>query len=561
VGFCTAIGDIVGSRKWRGKILSLILLQRRAGRPGKLIFVTLSTFMFSFLFELVWSVPGHAQHLPDQCLDNLPTPTPIPPSHRVVQLVNCTYATLLGAANAAGHAGKPLTSVLPRENTWVMGPLGSGRNVLTIDIPVEWEDTREEGSVAPRLWARTGCRYDIESDRAQCETGGCGGKYDCSKAQLGASVGTTISEWTFYQPVSSGGISYFKDSPDISVVDGANLNMDIQPVGSSPTDPFDALGGHDIQWLAENYPLTKHGQDLRDQCLASFALKRSDLMEVPTAKGFPLYGFVIMDDSKQPVGGDRTIACFSNCGRYAFPAVPTGGASCDDSDKNSICYRWKSFCTAAPASTYTKKCTKDSDCPYGLACWDNPGSTVDHTCQGRAFIKNQTCSPNVCTFPYNYVDPKTGIQYKSTQPPFGHCTDITSDPDACIGDDTIHQVMPKAYSWANDPQVYGGDAPLYRVIFAPGNTLVPITEAGPIPVCSTLPSIYGYSDQYGGPGSGTKPCDIPVNQQGAIFAVAHPQPNNWACNLPPSGSGNEGPICRWKPGALFVPSPPPPRPH
>jgi hypothetical protein len=25
---------------------------------------------------------------------------------------------------------------------------------------------------------------------------------------------------------------------------------------------------------------------------------------------------------------------------------------------------------------------------------------------------------------------------------------------------------------------------------------------------------------------------------------------------PPSGSGNEGPICRWKPGALFVPSPP-----
>src|SRR5262249_20940827 len=52
---------------------------------------------------------------------------------------------------------------------------------------------------------------------------------------------------------------------------------------------------------------------------------------------------------------------------------------------------------------------------------------------------------------------KTGTQYKSTQPPFGPCTDITSDPNACIGDDTMHQVMSKAYFWANDPQVYGGD--------------------------------------------------------------------------------------------------------
>ena len=100
-----------------------------------LILVTLSTFVFGFLFELVWTVPGHAQHLPDQCLDNLPTPIPIAPSHRVVQLVNCSYSTILGAANAAGQPGQPLVSVLPREKTWVMGPLGSGRNVLTIDIP------------------------------------------------------------------------------------------------------------------------------------------------------------------------------------------------------------------------------------------------------------------------------------------------------------------------------------------------------------------------------------------------------------------------------------------
>ena len=84
-------------------------------------------------------------------------------------------------------------------------------------------------------------------------------------------------------------ISYFKDSPDISAVDGADLNMDIQPVGGSPHNPFDALGGHDIQWLAENYPLTKYGDDLPNQCLPSFQLRRSDLMETPTAKAKGIY--------------------------------------------------------------------------------------------------------------------------------------------------------------------------------------------------------------------------------------------------------------------------------
>jgi hypothetical protein len=117
-----------------------------------------------------------------------------------------------------------------------------------------------------------------------------------------------------------------------------------------------------------------------------------------------------------------------------------------------------------------------------------------------------------------------------------------------IGDDTMHEVMPKAYSWPNDPQVYGADAPAYRVIFAPEGTNVPITPAGPIPLCSALPTIYGYASQYDG--SGTKPCDISVDQDGAVFAVAHPNAtstqNLWGCNLPPTGAGDEGIICRWK---------------
>jgi thaumatin family protein len=145
------------------------------------------------------------------CLANLPTPTPSPPAHRVVQLVNCSDQMLLGAANAAKQPGQPLTAVFPREQTWEMKPAGSPNfaNVLTIDIPVQWENTKcapgvkSCDAVGPRFWARTGCRYDISSDRAQCETGGCGGKYDCSKAHLGASVGTTIAEWTFYEPVKA----------------------------------------------------------------------------------------------------------------------------------------------------------------------------------------------------------------------------------------------------------------------------------------------------------------------------------------------------------------------
>jgi hypothetical protein len=147
-------------------------------------------------------------------------------------------------------------------------------------------------------------------------------------------------------------------------------------------------------------------------------------------------------------------------------------------------------------------------------------------------------------------------------------TDVTSDESACIGDDTVHEVMRKAYTWPNDPQVYGGDAPFYRIIFAPGGTDVPITpsvgqipggsrESG-IPLCSTLPDIYNYVSQYSGPGSTKcdKPCDVPVNSQcpgfkppAATFGIAYPGATTahpWACNFDPKGGGgNNGVICRW----------------
>jgi len=481
---------------------------------------------------------------PVDCTQGLPVPTPIPPSNRVVQLVNCSKQQLLGAANAAYKSGQSPFPVLPREKTWVMEPFGTSgnRHVLTIDIPPQWENTKcpPEGCpnnmnpLGPRFWARTGCRYDIATDRAQCETGDCGNKYDCGKAHLAAATGTTIAEWTFYEPVSDRGISYFKDSPDISAVDGVNLNMDIQPVGGDPNNPFDTPPNNvDKNWLNSNYPLTKHGQDLRadNKCQpANFQIKRSELT------------FVARGNDGKPLGGDHTIACLSNCGRYAYPLVPQGpgglGLNCDPSDRTSQCYRWKVFCCPLGSQAYDQLCDSPGPTPrpddalcnvtppvppamgeiapyeHGAffgACWFR-GTPTDlqpkNRCSCRAFIKGDDCPSDVCTHPFK--------DEPGAQPPFGHCRDVSSDPDACIGDDTFHRVMPKAYSWPNDPQVYGANAPAYRIIFAPGGTDVPVSESGPFPSCSTLSTSYGYE----------------LNQRicataapGAIFGGARPSPN------------------------------------
>lgn len=520
----------------------------------------------------------------DPCLDAVPLPTVKDGLHRVVQLVNCSQReVMLGAANAAEQLGGQQLPVLPREGTWQLQQFRpsskKNANILTIDIPLGWENTACpngkkvcDGIIGPRFWTRTGCRYDVPFDIAQCETGGCSGRYDCSAARLSSTVGTTISEWTFAEPVINGEktVTYLKDSPDISAVDGTNVNLDIQPVGGTPHDPFDTPPdwslpdnppkGHDPQWLAEQFPLTVHGEDLRTNgtcndtgangcCPDSFRLRRSDL-----TNGKP-FGFVIVDKPGHPRSGDATVACFSNCAKYEYPQAPTIG--CNESDPN--CFNWESFCLGDP-SKYGKACMFDSDCPVGGSCWDDPGSATDHTCQGRAFIKGSSCPDTVCTYPYGYIDTVTDpvTVYHSTQPPFGNCTLITGDTTACIGDDTVHTVLPKAYTWPNDPQVYGGDAPVYRVIFEPGGDPQKLARisSNAIPMCNNLPPIYGYSTQYGGPKSGTKPCDNPVNLNGAIFAVANANPhgkkdptgvNDWACDPDPTGSNNQGVMCRWNP--------------
>src|SRR5262245_37611817 len=116
---------------------------------------------------------------------SLPVPTPVTPQRYVVQLVNESDTLLLIGTAASHRVGEPPFPVLPREKTWEIGP----RGVLTVDIPQQWENTvggMKGGALSPVFWPRTGCRYDIANDIAQCETGSCGGInggfYDCSNA-------------------------------------------------------------------------------------------------------------------------------------------------------------------------------------------------------------------------------------------------------------------------------------------------------------------------------------------------------------------------------------------
>src|SRR5262249_20350828 len=156
----------------------------------------------------------------------LPVPTPATPERYVVQLVNESDTLLLVGAIAAHRAGEPPFPVLPREGTWEIGP----RSVLTVDIPEEWEGTTGAGSLTPVFWPRTGCRYDIAHDIAQCETGQCGGSYDCSKHNQTAAGPKALFESVINDPVN-----HNWSGPDVSVVDGVNLNIALHSL--SPRTP------------------------------------------------------------------------------------------------------------------------------------------------------------------------------------------------------------------------------------------------------------------------------------------------------------------------------------
>src|SRR5262249_30481090 len=224
----------------------------------------------------------------------LPVPTPVTPERYVVQIVNESDPLSLIGAIAPHRAGEPPFPVLPREGTWEIQP----RGVLTVDVPQQWENTVGAGSLTPVFWPRTGCRYDIAQDIAQCETGSCGGGnggfYDCRKANQ-----TTTGPKSLFESVINDPANHGWSGPDVSVVDGVNLNMDVQAIGAS-RNPGES------HWL--DHPLVKCGGDQRDAlwCPSRFRLTRSLL---------PMF------IAGTPGGGD-VVGCFSNCGLYKFPTEP-----------------------------------------------------------------------------------------------------------------------------------------------------------------------------------------------------------------------------------------------
>ena len=528
--------------------------------------------------------------------NSLPVPSPSPGFNYVVQLVNESDVTILAGADAA-HQGSstpggpvpPPIALLPREGTWVMQPKGAPNNgnVLTIDVPPGWEATvcpqtnPNCGALGPRFWPRTGCKYDIERNLAQCETGGCGDAYDCGKQALRnppqgsvAKTPASIVEWTLNSQFALG-YAY----PDISLVDGVTLTIDVQAIGrhcaSQPGAPASRY------WLSQNQPLAVHGADLREagRCIPNFQLTRGEVGQVIQGEGNP----------------DDVVACFTNCGRYEYPKTPD--ADCDP-NTDERCKNWLAFCCYAPQGdpnhVYGGDCTNDSECHQGAGCWNDgsqpctmrsdcpsgfsclDGVCAKPFCACRAFLKKDDCSADVCTHPYSSHD-------RASQPPFGLCTDVTSDATGCIGDDTVHAVFPGGYTWPNDPQTYVSDARAYRIIFAPGfipGTSPVITESVPVPDCSSFPDAYGYAAQ-------RKNCSGEING-GAIFAGAALSPActksddcpiipgstppahsacdtafnrcaTWACEIAPGGPVTTGDIlCSWSAGDQ-TPTPTPTR--
>lgn len=531
--------------------------------------------------------PGSAVVCGSQAyLDALPVKPPkSSDTKRQVQLVNCSDQVLLGAANAARAANQPAWPVFPQENTWVMQPFNPDNptdysNVLTIDIPPQWYGQHVGGNTG-NFWARTGCRYDEVADRAECETGGCSSQYDCSSANVSPPPATSIVEWTFYQQFSA----YFFDSPDISAVNGANLTIDVSPKGG---DDFDPLNEMDFHWLNWNYPLTVHGADLREPANCgttlnnSFKVSRSDIDKTvnPGNPGYPLLGYVIVDSNGNPTmpSGDNVLACLSNCGKYKFP-LEAAKPGCDPTT-DANCYYWDVFCAGDPGIQYGQKCNTDADClnynngvNYHIACFQKSGPGKPGTCELRAFFNGTVSACNgimgdqptgptskiACTNTYGSINPldnNNQTKYDwADQPIVGNCSDVIFAGNgmkaACIGDDTLHEILHGAYTWPNDPQVYQSDAPVYRIVFSPGGRgNAPITAAQALPGCDNLPPNYK-------PSENRMNCSIVINGQNSFWGIGTVQNqgdqkwqskgNDWPCFTSQRSDVVQGVLCYWNP--------------
>ena len=333
------------------------------------------------------------------------------------------------------------------------------------------------------------------------------------------------------------------DSPDISLVDGAILTASHRAGGSSGSlrsrrvSPCRAAyNGSELEItisadrralaLCITKPSTVHGADLLIEQTAinhktcNYANGNSfysnHIYKDPTGT----YGFVITDANGNPVmpPGDKTLACFSNCGKYEFPKTPVKGGACDPNNPNDPqCFPWLTYCagnaglyghrlsdrpglgTKAASPTCTRRAIGTRTQTNSTAHAHSGRSTrlrprvAKHCEQSSATgLPSQRCGlhPHV-RLPES---PDTNRHYKSIIRSASAlpCANVTG-PDGklvpCVGDDTIHQVMHGAYTWPNDPETFDGDSPVYRIVFSPEAPASQSPRLRQVPLCSDPPPI------------------------------------------------------------------------
>ncbi|GLJ41584.1 hypothetical protein SUGI_0860480 [Cryptomeria japonica] len=106
---------------------------------------------------------------------------------------------------------------------WAAGLPGGGQQLdqgqtWTVDVPA--------GTKGARFWGRTGCSFDA-SGRGTCKTGDCNSQLSC---QVSGGVPTTLAEYTLNGDGN-------KDFYDVSLVDGFNVPLSINPTNGQCTAP------------------------------------------------------------------------------------------------------------------------------------------------------------------------------------------------------------------------------------------------------------------------------------------------------------------------------------
>jgi hypothetical protein len=137
-----------------------------------------------------------------------------PASPRAITLVNRTRVVIWPAAWPGSLTGR---------TGWRLAPGAQ----LTFMVPGDWN---------ARLWGRTGCHFD-RAGRGGCETGDCGGRFQCGG--WGA-IPATLAE---YDMDAFDQLDFY----DVSMVDGSNLPMYINITRGATRDrisPDGCEAGH-----------------------------------------------------------------------------------------------------------------------------------------------------------------------------------------------------------------------------------------------------------------------------------------------------------------------------